>query len=70
MNSRVEWGEWYGWTYLRDFSDWYMLQNFKKWRHMAFECKLVGKCKSALEISKIEMVQAEDWLLKMKKDIV
>ena len=37
---------------------------------MAFECKLVGKCKSALEIREIEMVQAEDWLLKMKKDIV
>ena len=47
-----------------------MLQNFKKSRHMVFECKLVGKCKSALEISEIEMVQAEDWLLKMKKDIV
>ena len=37
-----------------------MLQNFKKSRHIVFECKLVGKCKSALEISEIEMVQAED----------
>ena len=36
-----------------------MLQNFKKLRHMVFECKLVGKCKSALEIREIEMVQAE-----------
>ena len=47
-----------------------MLQNFKKSHHMVFEYKVVGKCKSALEISEIEMVQAEDWLLKMKKDTV
>ena len=41
------------------FSDWYTLQNLKKSRPIAFD-----------EISEIEMVQAEDWLLKMKKDIV